>query len=316
MNRAKCTSGVVMVISVFLISAGSAAAEFTSQEKATSGKGRFAEFRLEAGGGVVKCEAYAETASVAGWVIDNSEGKASEKGPKLKVNTEKWGECAGETGGLAGEVAEVSGCELEVAEVKEEVADTASLVSTCTVKTKACTITLEHKENEKLTSVDTYPSGEETKDNDVVLEPAITNAATKVSSGCGSVGVNATGAGHITGVADMKEVQAARAIEFIATATRINYAGAGFNTGEVIVVRWAAGEGKPTVTLASTPANAFKFPMELQRTTCEMKPFKNMFETWKPIDIEYNKPLRGGARGDVLVAGPNHDGWILFLKGT
>ena len=285
MKALKKAAGIAALLIAMLAMAGTAHAEFTALNKSTKGKGELLEFVLKAGGATVQCSALAAGASEVSWTVKNSKEEAG-KGAHLILKTAKWGKCTAEASKLKATEATLSGCEEELTQTGEEVAVVAKLLTACTIKAAACTITLATSENEKLTSVSTYPSGD--KDVNTILEPEIKNAATKTSGECEALGIKASSEGSIAGVAEMKEVEVQRANEFTIGAAPLVYSGT-VTTGSFTIRRVAAGASRYQTTFFVTVNNNFSRDI-VKQATCDGLNFTSG-QTCS-VDLTYN--LNGG----------------------
>lgn len=307
MNPIRLMTGLAVIVVALLASTGMATAEFTGE--ATKGKGEFIEFNLEAGGAKILCVAFSKGASELTWKITNGKEEVK-KGSHLTFSTSKWGTCTASAPKLESSKATLSGCELEVTEAKEEFEVAGKDVTKCTIEASGCTISLEPKENEKLTNFALYPSGE--KGKNLVVEPTVKNVATTVSEKCASLGVKATKEGHLEGAVEMQQVTPQLAGEFWLTASQ-QFFNAANPTGLLLMTR-AGGAGlimtKPIVFISHIPGR-FTVPAA-EIMFCEEQTFAATESCG--VFATYNAPMTGG-RADLLVAGPNNVGSLIIVRG-
>jgi hypothetical protein len=306
MSASKILIFLLAGLAAMAMTTGVASAEFTSLTKSATGKGELIEFSLVGGGGTVHCSALGEKESAVGWTVKNSK-EAAEKGAHLVLKPENWGQCTAKASGVETS-ASISGCELELTEVEEEVSVPLKVLTTCTIKASICTVTVEPAENEKLSSVNTYPSGDENVNS--LLEFQVNNTATKTTAGCAFLGIKATKEGSMTGVAEAKEVKVQRRNEFSVDVAPRVYSNA-VTSGTITYRRVAAGaRGYQFHIFNTSPAGNFSLNVA-QQGTCDNLNFASG-QTCS-VAITYNQ-----ARGTLTVGviDLNGEQASLIVRGT
>lgn len=238
MIRVKLAVGFAIVGWALAFAVAPAFAEFTSKNKESKGSVEVAEATLEAGGATVVCHAFEESLSKGTWTIKKG-GEASTDGPDVLLNIAKWGSCTGRSSEISETKAEISECELEVAEPGEEASVKAKLVTACLIKISSCEVKLEPKENEKLTSVSLDASGSE--DENLFLDPEVTNVATTVKGSC--PGIKAGEKGVLKGELEAYQVQPAVLGDFTLSTDR-PFVFAGSSTAVITIKRREGFTGK------------------------------------------------------------------------
>ena len=237
---------ILALVGILSISATPAAAEFTSNNESTEGGG-FSAISIEGMGPTIDCGA-TELSQMA-WQV-KKEGKASTSGPELAFKFSSWGQCSVE---YEEEEHELSGgaCTWDTYETESESKVTNKVSSACKLKGeiagKSCEITLEPKNNEKLSTLTLVSSGESNENlvADLALEGVTVGAS---GAGCETVGLESTSSAKLIGAIEALGVSSG--VELLAP-WRFSYIGEPglFGVGKKVTV-YVTNEGasaKPNV---------------------------------------------------------------------
>jgi hypothetical protein len=212
MNNSKLALGATIAASIFLIYAIPAAGEFTATAKSTEGKENNFVLLLEGIGATIDCGSPEPGFT---WQI-MKEGKASEKGPLLKLKFKSWGECTSEyTESKESKEGKVTGgeCELETTEPGGEHTALLTVASACRLqaevgKKETCEIVIEPKGNKELSLARLIDSGEQNEN--LVASLALEKvAATALGPACVPAGIKSTTTAELKGELEAKQVRPA-----------------------------------------------------------------------------------------------------------
>jgi hypothetical protein len=180
-------------LAVALLSCASlASAEFKS--KLSQGKGANYALEIEAGGATVQCDpSEAAGSTPVTW---------HDSGTKLTMKVSAWGSCVIKASSLKESEAKMSACEYEVKQPNSETNVLGNLPKSCTITTSECEITLPSSNGQLKTEL-AYTGAE---GENLVVEPAVENLVTTVSSGCGKLGIAATSEGTLKAAETLEAV--------------------------------------------------------------------------------------------------------------